>query len=374
VLFTSNHNKEWIYAEFIKQLFDIYILLIYNQIKMLKIGDELATNYYKFYKTIEIFQQETDDVHILSMRKLQVRLSQVTGDKIDRRTVYEYIKTLSELGFDISNYSENKKGYFLQTRDFEEHEIRILMDCITACQFITLKKTNQLFGKLEKLNSNYVTNRLKGQLYIDNRSKSKNEQIFYNINNINEAIIENKKLSFNYCHYNTEKKYIAQKEEDGSLKIYNISPISMILKDDCYYLICISDKYETMGHYRIDRMQMVKVLDEERRSLEEIEELENGFDAATYAKKCINMYSGMDIEVIVRFKNKLLDLVIDELGEDVELLPDKEGYFIAKFISKFSTGLKRWLLQLGSEAMVIEPMELINEIKEEVNKVKLLYE
>ncbi|MGH4122229.1 MAG: WYL domain-containing protein [Clostridium sp.] len=44
-----------------------------------------------------------------------------------------------------------------------------------------------------------------------------------------------------------------------------MSPISMILKDDCYYLICISDKYDTITHYRIDRMQMVEVLDEARR-------------------------------------------------------------------------------------------------------------
>jgi predicted DNA-binding transcriptional regulator YafY len=337
-------------------------------------GDKMVSNYYKFYKFIEILKQETDEEHILSMQQLQQRIAEVTGDKIDRRTVYEYIKTLSELNFDVSNYGENKKGYFMQSRDLEEHEIRILMDCITACQFITLKKTNQLFAKLEKLNSNYVTNRLKDQLYVDNRSKSKNEQIFYNINNINEAIIENKKLTFNYYHYNIEKKHISQKAEKGSPKIYNISPISMVLKDGCYYLICISDKYDTIAHYRIDRMQMVKVLDEERRILEEIDELKNGFDAASYAKKCINMYSGNDIEVIVRFNNKLLDLVIDELGEDVELAPDIEGYFIAKFISKSSIGLRRWLLQLGCEAMVIEPLALINGIKEELNKMKSLYE
>ncbi|MGH4120857.1 helix-turn-helix transcriptional regulator [Clostridium sp.] len=341
---------------------------------MLEIGDEVVNKFYKFYKLIEILQQETDEEHILSMQNIQKRILEVTGYEIDRRTVYEYIKTLLELGFDISNYSENKKGYFLQSRDFEEHEIRILMDCITACQFITLKKTNQLFGKLKKLNSDYVTNRLKDQLYVDNRSKSKNEQIYYNINNINEAVIENKKISFNYYHYNIGKEYIAMKAQDGSLKIYNVSPISMILKDDCYYLICTSDKYDTMTHYRIDRMQMVEVLDEARRNLKEIDELKEGFDVAAYAKKCINMYSGKDIKIAVRFKKKLLDLVIDQLGEDVELINDKDGYFIASFIAKSSTGLSRWLLQLGSGAMVIEPLELINEIKEEVNKIKSLYE
>lgn len=334
----------------------------------------MANNYYKFYKFIEILYKETDEEHVLSMQRIQKRMSEETGDNIDRRTVYEYIKTLLDLNFEISDYSENKKGYFLQSRDFEEHEIRILMDCITSCQFITLKKTNELLDKLEKLNSKYVTNRLKQQLYVDNRSKSKNEQIFYNIKNINEAIILNKKLCFNYYHYNLKKERIPQKAQDGSLKIYNISPISMILKDDCYYLICVSDKYDVMSHYRIDRMQMVKVLDEERRNLKEIDELKNGFDAAAYSKKCLNMYSGYDTYVVVSFNYKLLDKVIDELGEDVELIHDKEGYFIAKFIAKSSIGLRRWLLQLGSGAMVIEPLELINEIKQEVNKMKLLYD
>lgn len=334
----------------------------------------MANNYYKFYKFIEILKLETDEEHILSMHKLQQKILQVTGESIDRRTVYEYIKTLLKLNFDISNYSENKEGYFLQSRDFEEHELKILMECITTSQFITLKKTNELLGKLEKLNSKYVANRLKQQLYVDNRSKSKNEQIFYNINNINEAIILNKKLCFNYYHYNIKKECIPKKSKDGSLKIYNISPISMILKDDSYYLICISDNYDNMCHYRIDRMQMVSVLDEERRNLKEIDELKNGFDAAEYSKKCINMYSGNDIKVTIRFKNKLLDKIIDELGEAVELIHDKEGYFIAEFIAKSSIGLERWLLQLGSEVMVIKPIDLFNDIKEEVNKMKLLYD
>ncbi|GFP76931.1 WYL domain-containing protein [Clostridium fungisolvens] len=74
----------------------------------------MASNYIKFYTFFDILSKYSNDKNMLSMKKILLMMEERTGDKIDRRTIYEYIKNLKELGYDISDYSENKKGYFLK--------------------------------------------------------------------------------------------------------------------------------------------------------------------------------------------------------------------------------------------------------------------
>lgn len=332
----------------------------------------MASNYYKFYKFLQLLQIDSDENHILTTKYIQEQLFTITGDKIDRRTVYEYIEVLKSLGYDMSDFNENGRGYYLRSRNFEEHEVRILMDCVLACRSVTHKKTKELISKLEKLNSKYITEKLKEQLYIDNRSKSLNQHIFYSIDSINRAIINNKKISFNYNHYDINKKLI-QKMESGTIKIYVVNPVAMILKKDAYYLVCFSEKHRNPVHYRIDRMQMVTVVDEARASLAMVDEFKGGFDAAIYSKKCINMYSGKDCVVRIKFKKSLLDAVIDEMGDDVEIKEYDDDNFRAKFIVKESNGLIRWIMQYGSAVQVLAPISLIETIKKEVKKMSCLY-
>ncbi|MTK13047.1 MAG: WYL domain-containing protein [Clostridiaceae bacterium] len=332
----------------------------------------MANNYYKFYKFLQLLQINSDENHILTTKYIQEQLVAITGDKIDRRTVYEYIEVLKSLGHDISDFNENGRGYYLRSRNFEEHEVRILMDCILACRSVTHKKTKELISKLEKLNSRYVTDKLKEQLYIDNRSKSLNQHIFYSIDSINRAIINNKKISFNYTHYDINKKLI-QKMESGTIKVYIVNPVAMILKKDAYYLVCFSEKHREPVHYRVDRMQRVTVVEEDRAPLAMVNEFKDGFDSAVYSKKCINMYSGKDCVVRIKLKKSLLDAVIDEMGSDVEIEEYDYNNFKAKFIAKESDGLVRWIMQYGSAVQVLGPVSLIEEIKKELEKMSYLY-
>ncbi|MBC2582284.1 YafY family protein [Clostridium sp. DJ247] len=332
----------------------------------------MANNYYKFHKFYQLLQAESDENHMLTMKYILEKLQQITGDRIDRRTVYEYIEVLNSLGYDISNFNENGKGYYIRSRTFEEHEVRILMDCVSACRSVTHKKTKELIRKLEGLNSRYITGNLKDQLYIDNRSKSMNQHIFYSIDSINRAILNNKKISFNYCHYDINKKLIP-KMKNGNIKLYVVNPVAMILKKDSYYLVGFSDNHKEPSHYRVDRMQKVGIKEENRTPLNEVEEFKEGFDPAVYSKKCINMYSGRDMPVLIRCDKSLLDAVIDELGEDVELKIEDEKHFIASFTSKDSNGFIRWIMQYGSDIQVIEPVTLVEKIKREIENMNLLY-
>lgn len=89
---------------------------------------------------------------------------------------------------------------------------------------------------------------------------------------------------------------------------------------------------------------MVIIVEEDRVLLEMFDELKNGFDVVIYFKKCINMYLGKDCVVRIKFKKLFLDVVIDEMGEDVEFKEDGDDNFIVRFIVKNFIGFIRWIM------------------------------
>lgn len=294
---------------------------------------------------------------------------------LDRRTIYQYVDDLKELGFEITTYKDNKIGYALVTKDIERYELRILVDSLSANRFMTKKKTAELIGKLCKFQNEYAGYDFYKQVSIPDRAKSINEGILNNINSIDAAISRGKKITFNYCDYNYKKELVYRTYKDSQdKKQYTVTPIGLILKEDHYYLVTIHNKYNDLTNYRVDRMKDVIVLDEDGRSLKEIKGYEDGkFNAAIYAKKNFKMFSGNDCEVVLRINKNLLNLVIDELGDDVKLHKIDDDTFQASFNAQYGTGLTKWVLQLGADANVISPAELREDVRKSLEDMIKLY-
>ena len=98
---------------------------------------------------LRILQDYLDAEHILPMREIISKLRAVYDLTVDRRTVYSAVELLITLGYDISNFEDNGKGYYLQERAFEESEVRLLMDAVFSFPFISAKQTNDLVKKLQ---------------------------------------------------------------------------------------------------------------------------------------------------------------------------------------------------------------------------------
>ncbi len=271
---------------------------------------------------IEISKENKSNHIILSIKEINEKMMEAINQKLDRRTIYKYIEDLNKLGFEVSTFEDNEVGYALVTKNIEPYELRILVDSISSNRFITKKKTKELVDKLCNLHNGYVGYSLNKQVFIDDRAKSCNEEILYSIDNIDEAISRGKKISFNYYDYNYKKDLAFRTEKNSkNIKTYIATPVGLILKEDYYYLIVNHDKYDDLTNYRVDRMKNVQILDENAKQLEKISGCQNGyFNAAIYSKQNFKMFSGEDSEVILQIKPWLLNLIIDELGEDVDIM------------------------------------------------------
>lgn len=209
----------------------------------------------------DILSEKTDEAHPLSANELCDALC-AAGIEAERKSVYKDIEVLKEYGLDIILGTENnKRGYFIGARKFELAELRLLLDAVQAANFISQKKTKILVEKIESFASKYQAATLHRQVYVDNRPKCKNEELYYTISALDDAINAELKVSFTYSRRVITDEFKQKSDE----KAFKVSPYALIWSDDHYYLVCNNEKYDNLMNLRIDRIKSIAVTEESAR-------------------------------------------------------------------------------------------------------------
>lgn len=303
---------------------------------------------------LEVLKEYSDAEHILPMREILAKMQSLYGIKIDRRTVYGAIALLIELGYDISIYEDNGVGYYLRDRELEPSEVLLLTDAVYSFPFIPARQTEQLVQKLQKQLSIHQRKRYRYLTISRQDRKTDNRQVFWNIEQLDEAIEQKKKIKLNYLHYGLDKK-------QHETKTYTLSPYEMVYMNERYYLICVPDHDPHTRLYRIDRMKDIQILDDPRSAVVARQEAQN----AVYA------YVGAPERIVMYCDRTILDDVIDRFGTEVQIRERDENTFTASFTAP-PRGVKFWALQYLPYVEVVEPAWLREEIIESLGKNRYL--
>lgn len=298
---------------------------------------------------LEILTKYTNEEHRLNASEISKLVLRDYELNIERRSVYRNISYLQEFGYEISGYEENK-GYYLKERKFEPSEISLLVDAVASSKFIPTKETNQLIDKLLTLESVYDQKLVKDIGVYKASTKTLNKDVFYNIELIQKAIKEKKKLLFNYCTYGFNKKLVPRREEK-----YIINPYAICCANEFYYLICNNDKYDNVSNYRIDFIKDIEILDEKQKVLD------SKFDIENYIQNSVYMFSSEERQVVLICDNIILKDVIDKFGDNAKLkeLPDNQ---FKAYINTNIRGMEFWVMQYINYCEVLEPIELREKI------------
>lgn len=246
---------------------------------------------------MKILSEKSDERHTLSAADIN-RLLQDYGMAADRKTIYSDIETLREFHIDIVQAKGTNGGYYIGSREFELPELKLLVDAVQTSKFISCKKSKELILKLENLTNEYDARLLQRNVFIYNRPKTKNETIYYNVNEIHTAILENYQIRYQYAEWTVQKKLVSKK--NGA--VYMVSPWALTWDDANYYLIAYDEIEDVIKHYRVDKMQQVQIIKKERVGRERFRK----FDLAEFAKKTFGMYGGQDVEVTLTCCNELV--------------------------------------------------------------------
>ena len=280
-----------------------------------------VNNNIKFYTFIDILRTYSDENISLSIREIQHHMQKRLGVMIDRRTIYSYIKDMKALGMDISDYDKTKEGYYLSSNYFEPDEIRILADAVLTSNFVTKEKTKELLEKLRSFNSIYNDREFLRDIFVEDVSKSINEDVFSNISKVFEAIKLGKKIRFNYCDYDYYRSLVHRLDDSGMPMVYKKNPVYVVLRNSSYYFVCMDEEEGVLEHFRVDRMLDVSVIyDEEMDKSLKIDELRDSLNNMTYLTQNVRLIPGKDIMVVIEFKEKVLNHILDKMGEYIYIM------------------------------------------------------
>ena len=317
---------------------------------------------------IDILASKSDEEHLLSANDIINYLKDDYGIECERKTVYDCIECLNEYGYEIIK-SQSPRGYFMVPYHFETAELRLLIDAVQSANFISAKKTKALLNKFSDFTSEYQYKRLIKQVYIDNRNKSSNENIFYNIDILNTAILKKRQVDVIYRRRKVVDANHAQYEE----KKMTINPYALIWADDHYYLVGNYSKYDNLIHLRVDRLKSVTVTDNPARRFSDVSPYTTSFDTADYSNKHLSMFSGDIKPVELICKNEILEDFLDKFGEKFNIKAFDDEHFVAKVDVAVTNGLVSWIMQFGDKIKVRGPKELKNMIIDKTNSILALY-
>ncbi|SEM93330.1 helix-turn-helix transcriptional regulator [Lihuaxuella thermophila] len=324
----------------------------------------------RLLKVLEVLERETDEDHYLSLDELEKKLMIEFGPdfSVGKKALLSDIRALKEAGFDIleDEGKFGKKMFSYPHRLFEPYELRMLIDAAMYSHFITKEDARSLIEKLQKQTSSHISKKLQEQIrYLDYTMKADNHQLKYYVDTIYQACSERKKIRFRYGKYNLDKEFVLKKNGEW----YEVKPYALVWLYSNYYLIGKYGEEETFRHYRVDRMRNVHMLS--RRFKKE------PFNVVDYVNKTVRMFSGPEKQVKIQFHDDedhtFINIVLDRFGKDVHIEKGDDGSFIVTVSVNISQGLVSWILTWGSKVKVLSPLELVENVKRETEKMYRLY-
>ena len=147
-----------------------------------------ASQKLKLLYIVNILKEQTDEEHPLNASEICEKLEGY-GITAERKAIYSDIDALVDFGYDIINTRVPRRGYFLASRDFELPEIYLLSDAVRSADFVSPKKTRELIAKLDAMLSVHQAKKREKGIFINPKQKCNNEEIYYSIDKISDAIL-----------------------------------------------------------------------------------------------------------------------------------------------------------------------------------------
>ena len=311
-------------------------------------------------RILHILQKNSDPSHPMTQDDLVEALRKEYGIEVDRKLVGRQLALLRE-AFELPDspitlISDPRKGSYIEEREFEDSELRLLIDGVLSSRHITARHSKDLIEKLCKQSNKYFRPRVKNIYSVNDWNKTDNISVFLNIELIDEAIERGKQLKFVYNKYAGDKKLHKTSNP-------RVSPYQLILHNQRYYLMCRHERFEQIHFYRLDRItNMVIVEDKPLTNIRSVAGYESGIDYKKISSGLPYMFADKLEYIEMLVGEEVLDHVIDWFGKDVKI-EEKGGRYAVSLLAS-PNAMEYWALQYIKSVEIISPKSLRQQIKE----------
>ena len=307
----------------------------------------------KIFYILDYLERNSNEKNPVRASDLIAMLDRNHNIRCDRKTVYSDIAALQQYGIDIVSLPGKNGGYYIASRNFELPELKLLIDAVQSSRYLTEKKSRELIEKLCSQCNEQDAKLMRRTVLVSGRVKSMNETIYYNVDTIQEAIAQNKQITFRYFDWDFGGKRKYREKE------YLASPYGLCQDNENCYLLAFSNRHGVTS-YRVDRMSDIQLTEDNRIPCPEL----TGKALHDHANRLFQMYSGDALDVKMRFHRSLLNVVIDRFGKDTMLIPDGEEYFNFTVKVAISPMFLSWVIGFGAKAKILYPQSVVDACRE----------
>ena len=276
---------------------------------------------------------------------------------ISERMVRKYIHDLIEAGIDVVSITGPTGGYEINGYDYllniniskeELISLEILYENLNYNEDSIKSLIDKLRIQISNISkNNEFSNNIVINSTVTNLTKQNNMEA-----NIHKCIFLNRKI---------EMDYISSK---GELSNRIIHPYDIITRNNLKYLVGYCESREEVRLFKLVRINRLNILDDTFKIPEEL----NLNDI--YKDNRLGVVFGEDIDLKLLIRAPLSYSISERIysnNQSVTWNEDESIIFEATINSK--EDIIRWILSMKSYVTVISPIELKNEIKEELIKM-----
>lgn len=301
---------------------------------------------------LRVLEQHASKAQPLSTRQIIEYLKDDYGMIAERKAVGRNLLLLPEMGFSLSTYQENGKGYYLETPSVPASEAPEASDFAALDAYLRAPRSPRTEQMLDRLQDDVP-------IYISDAERVKqDESVFATLALLKTAIRTGVQVSFRYLVVQPDGKKLPQRETP-----FSVSPYALFLAEGCYYVIVSVSGYGRLLHYRCDLMENVALTDQPVRESSTMVECMNGLDVAAYVNRTIYHTDVRETHTVLCAEHLSGDL-IDAFGDSVKLVA--EGETVRAEINAPWEPIRRFLCMHLRHATLLAPAWRRAQMREEL--------
>ncbi|MFV0236694.1 WYL domain-containing protein [Empedobacter falsenii] len=281
---------------------------------------------------------------------------------VSRRQIFLDIQFMkSDAGYEapIESLKDGRKVYY----KYDDPDFTIERKPFTNDERLTIENTIELFSRIKGIPGFDAIESIKTKLTEVKDSQSENNIIDFEEN---EFLIGIEHLTplYNYIKNKQVLLVAYQSFKSNELQEFFISPYYLKQYNNRWFLFGWNHKGEYIQNLALDRIQSIESINEQYNK--------SNIDFTEYFEDIIGVTNPLDKEV-VQVKIQLSDNIIPYIKSKPIHGSQKIVDNILNLNVKLNYELESVILSYGENMKVLEPIELINNLKQRINQLKDFY-
>ena len=314
-------------------------------------------------RILQILEKYSDFDHPLTQDAILAYLERDYGIVLEHKAVSKNLSLLQEAGIEIE--MRNRKGVYLAARRLENSELQLLIDSVMCSKYIPQSNAMQIVDALKNMGNIYFKPALLTVQNVGAVHRSPSKEIFYTIENLSEAIAQDRKVRFIYNQYGLDKKLHPKWDKPKC-----VNPYKLVANGGFYYLIANVDAYDNLAHFRVDKITDITVTDQPRKNI--CDTKDGNIELGAYLTAHPYMYTGQTSHIRIRLDAEQIGCLIDTFGDTFSVTDQGDAY-VEVSLTANEQDAYLWALQHGDCAEILAPQHLRDRIRNTVSSMSNRY-